>query len=284
MGGTMMRAAFVMLMSAIACVGAADAETPLERGDYLVNGILTCGNCHTPRGPGGVFLMEKQLSGGPQTWDEPTFKVKGSNITPDRESGIGTWSDADIKAALQTGHRPNGVQIAPIMPYAFYKVFTPDDLDAVVVYLRSVTPIRNAVDPPTYKEALHVDPVPNGANPMPEADLIDPVKRGFYLITIGHCMECHTPVGNDHHEYGNLGKGEQGFRGPWGESTSRNITSDKEKGLGAWTDAEIKRAITQGISRDGSRLKPPMAFALYATMTPGDLDAVVAYLRTVPPK
>jgi mono/diheme cytochrome c family protein len=118
------------------------AQTPLERGGYLVNGILTCGNCHTPRGPGGVFLMEKQLSGGPQTWDEPTFKVKGSNITPDRKTGIGTWSDADIKAALQTGHRPNGVQIAPIMPYAFYKVFTPGDLDAVVVYLRSVTPIR----------------------------------------------------------------------------------------------------------------------------------------------
>jgi len=279
-----MRAAFVMLMSAIACVGAADAQTPLERGGYLVNGILTCGNCHTPRGPGGVFLMEKQLSGGPQTWDEPTFKVKGSNITPDRETGIGTWSDADIKAALQTGHRPNGVQIASIMPYVFYKVFTPGDLDAVVAYLRSVTPVRNVVDAPAYKAALHVDSVPNGAKPMAEADLLDPVKRGFYLVTIGHCMECHSPVVNDHHDYGNLGKGEQVFRGPWGVSMSRNITSDKEKGLGAWTDAEIKRAITQGISRDDSRLKPPMAFALYATMTPEDLDAVVAYLRTVPPK
>jgi mono/diheme cytochrome c family protein len=273
-----------MLMSAIACVGVADAQTPLERGGYLVNGILTCGNCHTPRGPGGVLLMEKQLSGGPQTWNEPTFKVQGSNITPDRETGIGAWSDADIKAGLQTGHRPNGVQIASIMPYVFYKVFTPGDLDAVVAYLRSVTPVRNAVDPPMYKAALHVDPVPNGAKPMAAADLLDPVKRGFYLVTIGHCMECHSPVVNDHHDYGNLGKGEQVFRGPWGESMSRNITSDKDKGLGAWTDAEIKRAITQGISRDGSRLKPPMGFALYATMTPEDLDAVVAYLRTVPPK
>jgi len=281
----MMRAAFVtVLMSVLACVGAANAQTPVERGNYLVNGILTCGNCHTPRGPGGVFLMEKQLSGGPQTWDEPTFKVKGSNITPDRETGIGTWSEADIKAALQTGYRPNGVQIASIMPYAFYNVFTPGDLDAVVIYLRSVTPVRNSVDPPTYKAALHVDPVPDGAKPTAEADLLDPAKRGFYLVTIGHCMECHSPVVNDHHDYGNLGKGERVFRGPWGESTSRNITSDKEKGLGAWTDAEIKRAITQGISRDGSRLKPPMGFALYATMTTEDLDAVVAYLRTVPPK
>jgi mono/diheme cytochrome c family protein len=280
----MMRAAVVAVMSAIVCVGAADAQTPLERGGYLVNGILTCGNCHTPRGPGGVFLTDKQLSGGPQTWDEPTFKVKGANITPDRETGIGTWSDADIKTALQTGLRPNGVQIASIMPYAFYKVFTLGDLDAVVAYLRSVTPVRNPVDPPIYKAALHVDPVPNGAKPMAEGDLLDPVKRGFYLATIGHCMECHTPVVNDHHDYLNLGKGEQFFRGPWGESMSRNITSDKEKGLGSWTDAEIKRAITQGISRDGSRLKPPMGFALYATMTPEDLNAVVAYLRTVPPR
>jgi hypothetical protein len=228
--------------------------------------------------------MEKQLSGGPQTWDEPTYKVKGSNITPDPETGIGGWSAADIKTLLQTGHRPNGVQVAPIMPYAFYQVFTPGDLDAVAAYLRSVPPVRNAVEAPVYKGGLHVDPYPDADRPMTESELRDPLKRGFYLVTIGHCMECHSPVVNDHRDFQNLGKGGQVFRGPFGESVSRNITSDKEKGLGAWNDAEIKRAITQGISRDGSRLKPPMGFAWYATMTEGDLDAVVAYLRTVPPK
>jgi hypothetical protein len=65
---------------------------------------------------------------------------------------------------------------------------------------------------------------------------------------------------------------------------SRNITSSKSKGLGGWTDAEIKRAITQGIEKDGSHLKPPMGFHYYASVTPDDLDAVVAYLRTVPPQ
>jgi mono/diheme cytochrome c family protein len=231
-----------------------------------------------------VVVLEKQLSGGPQTWDEPTYKVKGANITPDRETGIGTWSEADIKTLLLTGHRPNGVQIAPIMPYAFYKVFTPGDLDAVAAYLRSVEPVRNAVEAPVYKAALRVDPYPNADKPMAEAELRDPVKRGFYLATIGHCMECHSPVVNGHHDFQNLGKGGQVFRGPFGELVARNITSDKEKGLGAWSDAEIKRAITQGISRDGSRLKPLMGFAWYATMTADDLDAIVAYLRTVPPK
>jgi len=86
----------------------AHAQTPVERGDYLVNGILTCGNCHTPRGPGGVLDMSKQLSGGPQTWDTAQYRVKGSNITPDRETGIGEWTSEQIKRAVQDGMRPNG--------------------------------------------------------------------------------------------------------------------------------------------------------------------------------
>ena len=81
-----------------------------------------------------------------------------------------------------------------------------------------------------------------------------------------------------------LGAGGFEFPGPWGVSVSRNITQSKTKGIGGWTDAEIKRAITQGIGRDGSHLKPPMGYHYYATVTPGDLDAVVAYLRTVPAK
>lgn len=271
-------------MAAIALAGSALAQTPIERGSYLVNGLLTCGNCHTPRGPGGVWDMSKQLSGGPQTWDEVTFKVKGANVTPDPETGIGKWSDADIKRALLTGVRPNGTQIAPLMPYGFYKVFTPADIDAVVAYLKSVPAVNNAVERPVYKAAMHVDTPPGADKAMSQADMDDPVKRGFYLATIGHCMECHSPVVNDVHDYAQLGKGGQPFKGPWGVTVSRNITSHATAGLGAWSDAEIKAAITKGLRRDGTKLKPPMAFALYATMTDQDLSAIVAYLRTVPPK
>jgi len=66
-------------------------SAPVQRGSYLVNGLLTCGNCHTPRGPDGVFAMDRQLSGGPQEWDRPTYKVRGANITPERETGIGSY-------------------------------------------------------------------------------------------------------------------------------------------------------------------------------------------------
>jgi mono/diheme cytochrome c family protein len=273
------------LLAAFSLVGGAQAQSPVERGGYLVNGILTCGNCHTPKGPGGVELTGEMHAGGVIEWDTPTFKVKGPNITPDRDAGIGTWTDAQIKDAIQNGRHKNGNPIAPIMPFAFYKVFTPGDIDAVVAYLKSVPPKANRSQPPVYKAAMHVDTVPGGDKPMSEADLRDPVKHGFYLVTIGHCMECHTPMERGERLLATrYGAGGFRFTGPFGESFSRNITSHRDKGIGAWTDDEIKRAITQGIRKDGTRLKPPMGYAWYARMTDADLSAIVAYLRMVPPK
>jgi hypothetical protein len=97
-------------------------------------------------------------------------------------------------------------------------------------------------------------------------------------------MECHTPMVRGQRQFDRLGAGGFEFPGPWGVSVSRNITSHKEKGIGDWSDAEIKRAITHGVRKDGTKLKPPMGFEWYARMTDEDLSAVVAYLRTVPPK
>src|SRR5262249_34014056 len=97
--------------------------------------------------------------------------------------------------------------------------------------------------------------------------------------------ECHTPLTNGRWNYkDDLGKGGRVFKGPFGESISRNITSHKTKGIGAWTDAEIKDAITKGISRDGRRMKPPMAYVLYAGMKEEDLNSIILYLRTVAPQ
>ena len=117
-----------------------------------------------------------------------------------------------------------------------------------------------------------------------ETDLRDPVKRGFYLVSIGHCMECHTPMTRGQLELDKIGTGGREFPGPWGVSKSRNITSHKDKGIGDWTDDQIKTAITQGKSKDGSPLKGPMGYQYYAKITEADLNAIVAYLRTVPAK
>ena len=121
----------------IATNAAAQDAALLERGSYLVNAVMACDGCHTPRGPAGLD-MSRRFSGGSQVWDEPEYLVRGSNITPDRETGIGGWTADDVKRLLTDGKRPNGVPVAHQMPYPFYKILTPRDLDAVAAYTLSV--------------------------------------------------------------------------------------------------------------------------------------------------
>lgn len=118
------------------------------------------------------------------------------------------------------------------------------------------------------------------------------MTRGRYLATIGHCMERHSAAPRGVSYFVNeLGKGGRqflpsqikGLPATWEGSTARTSRPIRNSGLGEWTDAEIKRAITQGVSRDGRPLKPPMAFPWYAHMSSDDLNALVAWLRTVPP-
>ena len=187
---------------------------------------------------------------------------------------------------LLTGKNSHGVQEAEVMPTKFYPILTSGDLDSIVAYMRTLKPVKNKVPDPIYKIALPHQVYPGAEKSYSQADLNDKLKRGFYLATIGHCMECHTPFGaSAGQDFANdLGKGGREFPGPWGVSKSRNITSHKTAGIGDWTDAEIKTAITQGKRKDGTPLKGPMGYQYYAKMTDADLDAVIAYLRTVPPK
>jgi mono/diheme cytochrome c family protein len=280
----MNRVGFVGLAALLVSATGAVAQTPVERGRYLVDTVMTCHNCHTPMGPNGP-QFDKALSGGLR-FEAPPFDVTAPNITPDPDTGIGKWSDADIKKAMLEGVRPNGVHLAEVMPTGFYKVLTPGDLDGIVAYLRSLPPVKNKVRDPVYKMQIPHAIFPGAEKAMAQADLNDKAKRGRYLVTIAHCLECHTPFSMSGlvDFQGSLGKGGRDFPGPWGKSVSRNITSSKTKGIGDWSDAEIKRAVTQGVRKDGSKLKPPMGFPYYAKMTDADLDAMVGYLRTLPAK
>ena len=96
----------LMILACSIASSVAQAQGSIKRGRYLVEGSLTCGNCHSPRGPGGAIDAAKLYSGGPQTWDEPAYTVKGSNITPDLETRIGKWSPAETRRAIQDGVRP----------------------------------------------------------------------------------------------------------------------------------------------------------------------------------
>jgi mono/diheme cytochrome c family protein len=271
----------------------AKAESAVERGNYLVNTIMACGNCHTPRDGEGKLIADKAFSGG-RTFMTPAFIATAPNITPDVETGIGSWSNAEIKRALIEGTRPDhgrlaGVPLAAIMPANFYKGLLTEDLNAIIAYLHTVKPIRNEVADPVYKVPVRRDPYPDAEVGFNKAMLTDPVRRGAYLATIGHCMECHATRTQGVSDYkGGLGHGGRIFPlrdedpdGP--RSVASNITSHPTAGIGAWTDQEIARAITHGISRDGHALKPPMAFIYYAALKEADLADVIAYLRTLPP-
>jgi mono/diheme cytochrome c family protein len=268
--------AFLTLGSANAA-----AETPLERGRYLMHGIVACGNCHTPVGPNGPQL-DRELAGGLEFKEAP-FTAYASNITPDPETGIGRWTDEQIIVAIRDGKRPDGSLIGPPMPISFYRGISDSDARALVAYMRSVKPVRNVVPKSEYRM-----PLPPAYGPpvgsVPAVANADPVRYGAYLAGIGHCLECHTPMkAGGQRDDEKWGVGGFPLPGPWGVSVSRNITPHSRDGLGGWTDSQIKTAITKGVRANGERLKPPMGYDYYATMRSGDLDALVAYLRSLKP-
>jgi mono/diheme cytochrome c family protein len=272
--------------AAIAAAGAvtqAAAQAPgsLERGRYLMQTVVACGNCHFQRGPQGQPLPEKGLSGG-MLFDEPPFKAYASNITPDPETGIGKWTDAQLAKAIREGIRPDGRVIGPPMPIEFYRHLADDDLAALIAYLRAQPPVKNAVPASTYTMPLP----PNYGPPVKSVTApprSDKVKYGQYLADIAHCMECHTPR-NDKGmlETARRGAGGQVFKGPWGASVSRNLTPHPS-GLKGWSDAEIAKAIRTGVDRQGKPYRPPMGFGFYEGISEPDMAALVAYLRSLKP-
>jgi mono/diheme cytochrome c family protein len=136
-------------------------------------------------------------------------------------------------------------------------------------------------------EAKYRIPLPPRYGPplgnVPDVDRSDKVAYGEYLAKTGHCIECHTPMVCGRRAFSRTGLGGQVFHGPWGESIAANITHDMETGLGKWSDAQIKRAIATGVRADGSKLRPPMAYRYYKNISDDDLNALVAYLRSLKP-
>jgi mono/diheme cytochrome c family protein len=276
---------FLRAISVIGCISAmlttgAVAETPLERGAYLVKTIGACGNCHTPKGARGVPIADKEMAGGFK-FDEKPFTAYASNITPDPETGIGKWTDQQIIDAIRKGKRPDGSTIGPPMPIELYRDIAEDDVKAIVAYLRSLKPVKNKAPKSVYRI-----PLPPSYGPVTTAKTVsrsDKIAYGAYLAgPIGHCTECHsTPDARGVADFKNgLGGGGREFRGPWGVVVASNITPNN---LGTWTDEEIKESITTG-QRKAGPIKGPMAIGFYKDIASSDLDAMVAYLRTMPPK
>jgi mono/diheme cytochrome c family protein len=262
--------------------GVVRADSQLDRGDYLMNGVIACGNCHTPKGPDGRALADQELSGG-LVIDAPAFHAVAPNITPDDATGIGRWTDEQLVNAIRNGKRPDGTTIGPPMPIPFYRNMSDTDVRAIVAYMRSVTPISRKVEKSSYQI-----PLPDSYGP-PVTDVADvpggnKVEHGRYLAEIGHCMECHTPMVNGQLDLARIGSGGREIAAfPAGVATTANLTPANPDGMARWTDAQVKDTITGGVRPDGRRLVLLMAFDWYKNISPDDLDDLVAYLRTLKP-
>jgi mono/diheme cytochrome c family protein len=275
-------AAAALFMLAVTFGTAHADDSQLKRGDYLINGIVACGNCHTPKSPDGRPLQDRELSGG-VVIDLPVFHAVAPNITPDNETGIGRWTDEQIVNAIRNGKRPDGTTIGPPMPVSFYRSMSDSDVLAIVTYLRAVKPISHLVEKSTFKIA---SPESYGPTVVHVADVLpdDKLSYGKYLADIAHCMECHTPMTRGRLDTTRLGAGGRELPAfPDGVVVSANLTPANPDGIVKWTDAQVKDAITKGVRPDGRQLVLLMAFDWYKHITPTDLAVLVGYLRTLKP-
>ncbi|WP_436644026.1 c-type cytochrome [Microbaculum sp. FT89] len=137
-----------LVLISLASIGASADDAQIARGGYLV-GIAGCNDCHTPGYFFGEPDMSRYLGGSDVGFEIPGLGVfVGRNLTPDKETGIGDWTEEQIVAALQTGLRPDGRMLAPIMPWHAFASLTEDDVNAVVAFLRSLPPVDHAVPGP----------------------------------------------------------------------------------------------------------------------------------------
>jgi mono/diheme cytochrome c family protein len=277
------RLVLAALLTVLAVVPPAAAQPLVERGRYLVEVIGACGNCHSPKDAAGE-VAGKHMAGGFRIQDEGFGTALTPNITPDRQTGIGAWTDPEIIRAIREGKGRDGRTLGPPMPYDLYRGLSDADVKAMVAYLRTLPAIGNRVERSRYTVALpssYGPPVGRVPDP-PKGDL---VKYGAYLAgPVAHCVECHTASRPDGKlDTTRLLAGGRRFTGPFGVSYGANITPDRETGIGGWTDAQIAAAI-YGVKANGQPMLPPMPWPYYAgRLADGDLKAMIAYLRSLPP-
>lgn len=286
----------VVLLIATATLGglgaSAEGGAPLPdlvaKGKYVFAASGGCG-CHTETGKAATGL-----NAGGRRFDAPFGTVYSTNITPDRQTGIGDWSDDQIIAGIRLGRRPNGERIIPVHPFMTFNGLAEEDLRALVAYLRSLPPINRPNQPkritvPLFESVFlpaWLAAFVSKEIPPPQAPTSG-LARGEYLVrVVGHCGECHTPRGvtqavdNSRFLAGNA-------KGPE-NSVVPNITPDKDTGL-TWSEDEIAHYMGTGNTPSGDVAGGLMMEIIqgtsvgYKDMTKADHLAIAQYLKTVPP-
>jgi mono/diheme cytochrome c family protein len=278
-----------LLLLAGAMPISAQAGSPLPdliaQGKYVFGAAGGCG-CHTE--------VKGTLNAGGRKYDLPFGTVYSTNITPDPQTGIGTWTDDQIITAIRLGRRPNGERLIPVHPYPTFNGMAAEDLRALVAYLRTLPPVNRPNKPKRITVPLFESvglpawlaafaPRENPPPSAPESGL----ARGEYLTrAVGHCGECHTPRGitqamDNSRFLAGTATGPENSKIP-------NITPDKDTGL-TWTEEQIADYLGTGNKPDGDVASGLMMEVIqgtsagYKDMTKADLLAIARYLKSIPP-
>lgn len=257
------------------------------RGEYLTT-VAACFHCHSEHDMTRAELptIEGRKGAG---WTLPIPElgsVVAPNITPDPETGIGSWTDDEIARAIQEGVSRDGRALFPIMPYMNFRNLDDEDLASIVVYLRTLTPVRNAVPETKLVFPLNVlvktMPQPLESRP-PSVPRTTPETRGEYLVrTVIGCQDCHSPADDRGQFLAGLDLAGGGiFHDPVkGDVASRNITPDPS-GIAHYDEALFKEVLRTGRMK-GTVLSHVMPFEGFRQLTDGDLADMFSYLRSVP--
>ena len=272
----------------------------LQRGSYLVNNVLFCGACHTSRERGNTLIEPERtdafLGGGNVYNDKSMGTVWVPNITPDVETGIGSWTDDEILRALRDGVAKDGHFLMPLMPFGAYQHLSDEDARAVVAYLRTVPPYKQVK--PRQENQLGfmtylMFRVIGVQMHKPTAGVTAPDRAskheyGHYLLRVAACGDCHSLTEKGPRPETDpmaFAGSEVPFEDPGlGKVYASNISGDAETGLGRYGADAIKQALRNGTRLDGKKLAPPMSILIphLSGMTEDDIDALAAYIKTLP--
>jgi mono/diheme cytochrome c family protein len=266
--------------------GTPPSAAEIARGRYVFGATGGCG-CHTvPKGA---------INAGGRRYDGPFGTVYSTNITPDRQTGIGTWTDEQIVTAIRNGRRPNGERLLPVHPFPVFNGMAEEDLRALVAFLRTTPAVNRANQPkriavPLFESvflpAWLVAFAPRDT-PPPKAPTAG-VARGEYLVkAVGHCGECHTPrtmtMASDSSRFlAGTPKGPE-------DQAIPNITPDPDTGIGKWSPEEIADYLGTGTKPDGDVAGGLMGelidgtLAGFKDLTQVDRLAIAQYLKSIPP-
>jgi mono/diheme cytochrome c family protein len=263
--------------------GGATKTASLEQGKYLVESVTICFECHSERDytKPGWPIPEGHAGGGRILRGEGSpNQIVAPNITPNKETGIGNWSDEEIIRAVRDGVGKNGRLLNPEMPSRYFHSLDDAELRAIVLYLRSIPPVDHR--PPDMAPYVPGKRSPNIAmDSIHLTKISSAVKRGAKLVRLAGCETCHTPTNEDGFIPGLEFVGGNVFRHGDEVAVSSDLTPGPS-GIGHFTESQFQKVMRTG--RVGHRaLNSAMPWYFYRHLTDADLRAIFAYLQALPP-